>query len=183
MLTLLLTLYLCKAFAVLPVADSLPKKFHKYDTKIVTSTEGKQTGFLYHINDSTLQLTAVMVSGKTAPSGKLLVQEYKYTDINTVKLKRHNSVGRGALFGGLIGIGTGIAAGLFEGDDPAEYWFGLTAGEKALGYGFSLGIAGAIVGLIVGAVVHKKFTINGNREKFQAMKSNLLHRANETPSK
>ena len=182
MLTLLLTLNLCNVLAVPPIADSLPKKYQKFHSTIVTNTEEKQTGYLYNIDDSTLRVTAVMMSVNTAPNGKLLVQEYKYNDINTVNLKRHNSVGRGALFGGLIGLGTGALLGLASGDDPKEDWFAMTAGEKALGLGISMGTMGAIVGLIIGAVAHKKFIIGGSREKFQAMKADLLHRANQKPA-
>jgi hypothetical protein len=182
MLSILLAITLCNALAPQAVADSLPRNFWKFRTTIVTNTAEMQTGYLYKIDDSTLHVTAVMLSGNTVPNGKLNVQEYKYADINSVKLKRHNSIGRGMLFGGLIGFGTGSLIGFASGDDSKDQLFAMTAGAKAIGLGMLMGTTGALVGLILGAVAHKKFIIGGNREKFQEMKTDLLHRANEKPA-
>ena len=78
------------------------------------------------------------------------------------------------MHGSLIGVGSGVAAGLIEGDDPENYFFSFSAGDKALAYGILLGVTGALLGLLLGAVVRKKFTISGSKEKFDQMRYNLL---------
>jgi hypothetical protein len=47
-----------------------------------------------------------------------------------------------------------------------------TAAEKALGYGFSLGMLGGMVGAVVGSL-KIKIPINGSTEKFKANKIRL----------
>ncbi len=61
----------------------------------------------------------------------------------------HPSRWRGAGFGALIGFGVGAAIGFAAGDDPEGTWFGMSAGEKAVGLGGLLAIAGTLVGVAV----------------------------------
>jgi hypothetical protein len=186
MIPLLFLISLATPATATNLADSMPLTNRNFHTTIVTNAAKNQTGYLYGIDDSTISITKMYLSKKSLTSGSVHARTYKYADINYVRMKRHNSVGRGALIGGLIGIGAGIAAGFIEGDDKPDpdAWisFNYTAEQKAIGYGVLLGITGTLIGLIIGAVAHKKFTINGNREKFHAMKTDLLHRANKTPA-
>ena len=50
----------------------------------------------------------------------------------------------------------------------------MTAGEKAVGAGLGLGITGAIVGTVIGALAKKKFTINGKKEKFRDLQAEIM---------
>jgi hypothetical protein len=104
---------------------------------------------------------------------------YYYPNIEYVTMKRKGSLGRGMLFGGLIGIGGGILAGFIEGDDPpCEGWFcwDYTAGEKATIYGVGFGLIGIVAGAVIGTVARKKFIIGGSRQKFQEMKPTVLQK-------
>jgi len=60
--------------------------------------------------------------------------------------KFFKNAGKGLLWGGGIGAVLGFA----QGDD--EQWFGLSAEEKALGFGLAFGILGGLVGGILGSL-------------------------------
>jgi hypothetical protein len=59
---------------------------------------------------------------------------------------------RGALTGAALGAVVGAATGLASGDDDESAWFAMSAGEKAVGGGVALGLGGAILGGVVGAI-------------------------------
>jgi hypothetical protein len=121
-------------------------------------------------------------------------QEYinfHYSDVNKIYVRRRGAVGKGALIGGLSGFAVGVIAGFVEGDDPpcvstGQDFFGIgtalcnafrmTAGEKAGLYGTGGLVAGAVIGLAVGAVAHKKFIIGKKKDQFQAMQLTILER-------
>ncbi|TMI85465.1 MAG: hypothetical protein E6H08_22510 [Bacteroidetes bacterium] len=95
-----------------------------------------------------------------------------------------------------IGAVTGIIIGFASGDDKKEPYydynqdpfgvgnfivsinnaFAMTAGEKALAGGISLGVSGAIIGTIIGAVAKKKFIIGGKKEVYRDLQGDLMKR-------
>ncbi len=100
---------------------------------------------------------------------------YNLENINTVKIYKKGSVGRGLLIGFLSGAVIGIATGLISGDDPPNQWFSMSAGEKAFGGALIFGSMGAATGAVIG-LIHKKFTINGNKEKYQQMRGSMARK-------
>ncbi len=130
---------------------------HSYKAVLQTK-EGKTiNGDLQQINSS-----AILINMNT----------YNFENINTVKIYRKGSVGRGLLIGFLSGAVIGIATGLISGDDNPNQWFAMTAGEKAFGGAVLFGAAGAATGAIVG-LIHKQFTINGKSEKYQLLRKSM----------
>jgi len=113
-------------------------------------------------------------------------------NIQSFSIKRKNSAARGALIGFAIGAATGILVGLASGDDPVynepvydpftavavglNNMFAMTAGEKALAGGIGLGLSGAIIGSITGALVKKKFIIGGRKETFRDLQSEIMNK-------
>ena len=115
-------------------------------------------------------------------------------NVKSFTVKRKKSAARGALIGFGIGAAAGIIIGLASGDDPVMTYpnpgedplglgtmvaavnnaFVMTAGEKALAGGLTLGATGAIVGAIIGAVAKKKFIIGGKKEKFHDLQGQLM---------
>lgn len=110
-------------------------------------------------------------------------------NIRFFTLRRKNSVGRGALIGFGVGALTGIIIGFASGDDeiqepsPNDPWgigsaihnaFAMTAGQKALVGGLSLGVGGTLVGIIIGAVAKRKFTIGGKKQKFRDLQAEIM---------
>jgi hypothetical protein len=111
-------------------------------------------------------------------------------NIQSFTLKRKNSVGRGALIGFGIGAATGIIIGLASGDDPVynepvndpfsgifvsvNNAFAMSAGEKAVAGGLGLGLTGAIIGSITGALSKQKFIMGGKKETFRDLQSEIM---------
>lgn len=169
-------------------SDSLPKKRY-YKVEATTASNAIFNGYLKDFSNEHLVYTKKEEQfGASALSTDKFIL---YNELASVKLKRKGSAGRGALYGGLIGLATGALIGFIEGDDKiAPYTgdplgdifiglgnaFAMTAGEKAVTYGLAAGGGGAIAGVIIGAVARKKFTIGGNRNKFESMKTDVLQK-------
>jgi len=86
-------------------------------------------------------------------------------NISSIKFRRKNSIGRGALIGGLSGVAVGAIAGFASGDDEAG-WFAFSAEEKAAAGAAVLGTLGAGLGALVGTS-KKKITINGDIKNYE----------------
>lgn len=121
---------------------------------------------------------------------------YSFGEVQTISVKRKNSVLRGALIGLGAGVASGVIIGLASGSDKQQPYysynqdptglrnlfvdiensFAMTAGEKALAGGIGLGVTGAITGAIIGAVAKKKFIIGGKKEKYRDLEDHLMKR-------
>lgn len=88
--------------------------------------------------------------------------------IDRIKIYRKAHVGRGALFGALVGMAIGAVAGYASGDDENCDWCFMyyTAGEKALIYGFVGMELGGAIGTAIGALSKKTFLIKGKKENY-----------------
>jgi hypothetical protein len=164
----LVTIFFLIAFQQFNYAnDSLPGRKIIFSAKIKTD-EKIIRGYLANINDTAVSLTLPL---GTLPE----TQNISYAEISSLSLHRKGNGGRCALIGALTGVGIGAIAGLASGSDPEPHTlFGMTAGEKAVVYGFALGLTGTITGAIIGALTKKVFTINKNKENFHNMKTSIL---------
>ncbi|MFI5131810.1 MAG: hypothetical protein ACHQFX_17535 [Chitinophagales bacterium] len=152
-----------------------------FNTSVQTLDKKTIQGRLFTINDS--QLVLKKYSDKMyAIAGD---------NVGTVILRRKNSALRGALIGFGIGVISGVVIGFASGDDPIvqpgpndflgigaamNNAFAMTAEEKAVACGAGLGVGGAIIGTIIGAVARKKFIIGGRKEKFRDLQAELMAR-------
>ena len=76
-------------------------------------------------------------------------------DIKVITIVKKSKIGKGILYGLLIGGGTGALVGFMGGDDPPGSWplyWSLTAGEKAAWGGILFGSLGLLIGGVAGAV-------------------------------
>ena len=73
------------------------------------------------------------------------------TDINTIRIFMKSRALSGLGLGFLIGGGSGAAIGFMSGDDSRFQCISLSAGEKALLLGATLGVSGGLYGLLKGA--------------------------------
>jgi len=121
---------------------------------------------------------------------------YSFNQVQTISVKRKNSVLRGALIGLGAGVVSGVIIGLASGSDKEQPYysydqdptglgnlfvaiensFAMSAGEKALYGGIGMGVTGAITGAIIGAVAKKKFIIGGKKEKYRDLNDHLMKR-------
>jgi len=103
--------------------------------------------------------------------------EIMVKDIHKIKIRRKGKVGKGAAIGAGVGVATGLVIGFASGDDPDKTvdggWLfgtytveGTSAGEKAAYWAVGLGIAGTVVGAVVGSK-KETFLINGDSGNYQ----------------
>lgn len=172
--------------------DSIALKKRIYKILITTSDSKKVKGYLANLSDSNLYLSqSPLRLSLDNPNGYL--SSYSYHHLDKTEIKRKAAAGRGAWQGALIGLSAGVIAGFASGNDPVSTYYNpndplgtlitdasnslsMTAGEKAVAGGFVGAVTGALIGAVVGTLVKKKFTIGRNKEKFQAMKQNILEK-------
>lgn len=181
--------------------DSIELKKRIYKVSIITSDSKKSTGYLANLSDSNLYL-----SPSPLPFSSVKINDrlsyYPYDGIEKIEIKRKAAAGRGAWQGALIGLAAGVIGGLVSGDDPVAptYYptynnpndpfgtalgiafsnmsnvFRMTAGEKAVTLGIVGAGTGSLIGALVGSLVKKKFIIGRNKQKFHAMRQNILEK-------
>ena len=138
------------------------KRIKVYKAIISTSIQTKKMrGVLQEVQDSSI---IILSDDQRIRIPAISIQE--------VTIKRKGETGRGALTGGLVGLGVGLMVGFGSGDDqcdPSSFClFALTAEEKALTAGLALGMSGAVIGTIIGSLRRaEKITTNGDQHIFQ----------------
>ena len=162
--------------------ETIPAKKKTYKVIIQDQQSRVHQGYLQNIGDSTLSVIQYPAHFGGTGNGDLI----QYPDISSMTIKRKGNATRGAIIGALSGFLIGTIIGYASGDDPAipanEDFFGignafrLTAGQKAIGGGILLAGAGAVVGGVTGALIKKKFMINGKKENFDAMRMHTLEK-------
>ncbi len=160
--------------------ETIPLKKKTFKVTIYDRQSQIHQGYLQNIGDSSLTLIQSSTQFGGTGNGELI----QYPEITSIAIKRKGSASRGVIYGAVGGFVIGAIIGLASGDDPVvppeeDFWgfsnmFRLTAVQKAVGGGLLLSGAGAAVGGITGALIKKKFTINGNKENFEAMRMQTL---------
>ena len=156
------------------------KKQREFNVSVKTLNNKTIRGRLSSVSDSQLVLVRSTNSH----------QYIQADNIGSFTMQRKNSALKGALIGFAIGAVTGIVAGLASGDDPVydepvydpfsaiavglSNSFAMTAQEKAAVGGIGLGLGGAVLGGVIGAVAKKKFIIGGKKEKFRDLQSEIM---------
>lgn len=154
----LLFILLLGVFCATKAQDLPQKKVKPYDTWIKnTDNNTIVKGILFDVQDSSIRITHQYKSGFV---------NYHFRDIDQVKIRRKNSVLKGALIGGGIGLIIPFVANPGSGSD-SDFTPLLNA---ALSVPFT--IFGAALGAGIGSL---KITIpiSGNRDSFEAYKSKL----------
>ena len=172
-LLLIAVTLICIPFLLTAQEDTLQKS-KIYKTWISFGDRYNINGILYHTEDSSI-LVAETLSKKDLLSGNYQIKKVSYNNfqnIQNIKVRKLNNVGRGALGGLLGGFITGAFIGIISGDDPTNQIFAYSAEQKAIMGGVSLGILGAGIGCLIGGI-QIKIPINGSFVKFNENKSRL----------
>lgn len=173
--------------------DSFELKKRIYKVSIITADFKKSTGYLANLSDSNLYLVSSPIHFGSVKKNDHL-SGYSYAHLEKIEIKRKGSAGRGAWQGALIGLASGAIVGFVLGDDPVApsyndpnnplgnlysniyNAFRMTAGEKAVAVGIAGAVTGSLIGVLVGSLVKKKFIIGRNKQKFHAMRENILEK-------
>ncbi len=149
-------------------AQDTTKKTKIYRTWISTNSEPfKVKGSLYKVNDSSIFVSSFLrLQDYPANRDQLLVELY-LENINTIKIRRMNRIGRGAWIGAISGFVVGGFIGY-----QTEFDYFLHRHEMVFLGGVPLSIVGAGVGALIGSnkII---IPINGNANNFNKNKKEL----------
>lgn len=156
----------------------------------------QQKGWLWKAADDTVYLLAgkhkpMQIGGIYKPDKSAMILHTPVPQISIIRTHKKNAVLKGTLIGLASGAVIGAIAGYASGDDPVQPYtgdfadvfiavgnaFAMTAEEKAISGATGLGLAGAGIGAIIGAVAKKKFIIGGNRQTYKEKQHELAIRA------
>jgi hypothetical protein len=174
----------------LTAQDSIPGILRKRIFKMtITMADGSvNKGYLASLSDSVLSMSPFPLPAQSGAYPQHPWQSFGYSQLQTVRLQRKSSLGRGILYGALTGLTVGVISGLVQGNDPDKTvqipnffvggYFnitvrGATALEKSIVLGATGMLTGAIIGGIIGLLSHKKFTLGGSRQRFLDMRSSV----------
>ena len=152
-----------------------------YKTWITVGGGGKIRGTLYQTKDSSLVI-ANSFNKLVLQSGKFDLSTVDFKNIYLIEAREDNAVSKGlwkgALIGAMTGFFTGAMIGLAGGDDENCLFFCMTAGEKALLGGLSIGLLGIPIGagamaIITSSSLKITIPISGNYERFSENKERL----------
>jgi hypothetical protein len=132
-------------------------------------------GVLYSLTDSSVLVSRSLVA-LDYKTNSFRTNEILVKNIETIKVRKKNSIAIGAVSGFVSGLVLGIIIGYVQGDDP-EYSspfqsLSRTAGQKAFIWGIPLSLAGAGIGAGIGSI-RVNFPIHGKVENFRTHKNTL----------
>ena len=140
-----------------------PKKTKVYNALVhVTTQKSKVVGILNEVSDSAIYL--LVEDGKARINVRINARIIKQ-----IVIKRKGSVGRSILSGALIGMATGVFAGLAMGDsecDPNEPYCSTAELKSVQGAVLMCGV-GVLVGWIVGSIPKKNIIIGESQSTFE----------------
>ena len=160
--------------------DSVPLKTKIYNVKVDGMHGENRDGYLQTFGDQSISITRAIVNYGEPGQGESI----PYQDISSITFKKKGNATKGIIYGAVGGFLVGVIIGLASGDDPVvppeQDFLGIgnafrsSAGEKAIGGGLMLAGAGAVVGGVTGALIKKRFIINGKKEKFDATRMQTI---------
>lgn len=158
-------------------AQDTIQKIKIYRTWVSLNSEPfKIKGVLYEIKDSSILVSSSVVI-QDYSIDRFEVANLHINNIETIKTRRKNNIGKGVLIGAVSGFVLGGLIGLISGDDPpctsgSLICFRFTAEEKALGTGVPLAVGGAGIGSLIGSI-KVKIPINGSINSYNRNKNKL----------
>lgn len=143
----------------------------------MNSEPSKIKGILYEIKDTSILVSSSAVIWDYS-GDRFGVKTLPVYNIEIIKTRRKNSIGKGVAIGTLSGIVVGGLIGLISGDDPPcpsgsgmSCW-SLDAKGNAVLAGIPLAICGAGVGALIGSV-KLEIPINGSIDSYNRNKNKL----------
>jgi hypothetical protein len=133
--------------------------------------EDSISGYIRGQSDSTLLFAKKRSLLRGLNLNQPEIRTISYNDINEIYVHRKNSVGRGIGYGALVGCAVGALVGAisYTPTRPGD----LAIFESQADFAFAGAVCGTVAGMLTGAVIgalaHKKFIIQGKKERFHHM--------------
>lgn len=148
------------------------KKRPIYRALVQMEEKNNYIGAVSALNDSTISLTSIRLAKKNqAPIEKELLT-IPVSNIKQIKFQKTGALGRGFVFGALLGTLGGVAIGEIA-DKPCTGYFGCM---EIVDPGLIGGVLGFIGGSVIGIAIasqNQKFKIDGSRQNYNGMKESM----------
>lgn len=169
LISLLCLLYSSSCFS----QGTTEKKRPLYRAFVQTVDKNSYRGAIYALNDSTISLTWAKLAKKNQiPSGQEL-RIIPVSSIKIIKFEKAGALGRGFIFGGILGILGGVVIGEVADKPCKNSYYGCMEFVDPGAIGGVLGfLGGSAIGLAI-ASKKKKFEINGSRQNYNALKESM----------
>lgn len=154
----LLVLFVCFSLGTEAQENGVKNKTFKTWIKLNNSTQ-IVNGVLYEVGDSSIFVLESLHNPE--------LTEYRFSNIDYLKVRRDKSIARGAIAGSVIGGGIGIATGVALAGEA-----GFFTGLISTYIGFTFGVFGGGIGILAGSV-KDRFPLNRNFENFEKYRSPL----------
>jgi hypothetical protein len=170
---LLIVLAICCCQALFS-QDTVLKKNYYLKARIWEPNQTTRDFYVADVNDTALLLVNDPVKFR---QGGLTANALSYQNMDVILLKRKGSVGRGLWKGAVLGAILGGITGAVTYKKCEDCFFDFGIGtDIAAGAIAGTGV-GAVFGAFFGAISSKRFTIGGNKDKFEKMRLSVLDMA------
>jgi hypothetical protein len=151
--------------------DSTQHKHIAFKVTLTNLHSANYTGFLATMDDSAVYVSAQSLKFSFTHQNIFDLQKFGYQELGKVQIQRKNSAGRGFMFGA-VGSFAAIEIYIFAtAGQQSVYNFNTT--EKTIFFAIPGAILGGLIGMTIGAIIHKTFVINGMQANFQVMRSEM----------
>jgi hypothetical protein len=154
--------------------DSTQHRHIVFKVRFTNLHSANYAGFLATMDDSAIYVSAQILKFSFAHTNVSDLQKFGYQELGKVQIQRKNSVGRGFLFGAISSFAAIEIYILATAGQQSVYNFNST--EKTIFFAIPGAILGGLIGMTIGALIHKTFVINGMQANLQAMKSEMADR-------
>ncbi|AHM62751.1 hypothetical protein D770_22520 [Flammeovirgaceae bacterium 311] len=144
-----------------------------YRALVQTVDKNNYRGAIYALNDSTISLTWARLAKKNQIPVEQELLIIPVSSIKQIKFEKAGAMGRGFIFGGLLGILGGVVIGEVADKPCKNSYYGCM---EIVDPGTVGGILGFIGGSAIGIAIaskKQKFEINGNRQNYNALKESI----------
>ena len=145
------TMLAVAAFTLIPVGAMAAQAVQA--VQLESGTRIRITATPYALKNRTARVLSVRNDSlllQVAPADTLAVALAGVTQLDVSTGRRRHTL-QGAGIGALAGVASGALLGFADGDDPPGF-LSMTASEKAALGGATLGVAGLVIGTVVGAL-------------------------------
>jgi len=165
------TLFLFLSIALCMIYQSangqVSEKKHIYKTWVISYNKSQTTkGYLRGLEESSIVISTSLDHSTIPPSSV----ELDIASVKTIKFRRKNKIGRSILHGAMVGFAVGGISGLMSYDPDA--WNIWTPAEQGLVIGTIFGVAGGLVGAMIGPI-KIVIPINGSQKSYEIKKKKL----------
>jgi hypothetical protein len=152
--------------------DSAQLRHLAFKVKLTNLHSVHYAGFLATMDDSTIYVSSQKLILSFTHLNLFNFQKFGYEELGKVQIQRKNSAGRGFMFGAIGSFVVIETYVLITAGQQQIYNF--NTGQRTLFFAIPGALLGGLIGMTIGALIHKTFVINGMQTNLRSMKAELI---------